>query len=446
MPAERNAFRLGLTMLGFFGMLLGVLYFLAPSGGGDLTLKVRFPHNEFGTVLKSGGEVSCGGKTVGGVRSIDLQEMEHPETGVTTLYVVATFTIDSRLGLRKDCEVYPEGLLLGGVGKLVIGDRGVGEPIDPAAIIEGVSGPGIADLTRMLADQLDPRDPTSLLAMIKLQLDAADPKSLLGKIHESLDDVNRVTQSINNEFDVRYKDALLAKLHAIMDHVNDMTRLLRNEMDSSADRAMIGKLHKTFDTLESGLETVVALLEENREPISETVSHIHGTSEILETQIATAIAQQLDPTNAASIIAKTHIAIDRLGSSLTDIQAITAAGREVVVLNKQQLSDMIGNFKETSEHLKGASKDIRRSPWRLFYQPTIEEAAQANIFDAARAFSEAATQLDDAVGRLQVIAESRDGSVAVNQETLTDIRDELKRTFGNFTKAEAALWDQLKIK
>ena len=72
MPAERNAFKLGLTMILFLVLLVGVLYFLAPTGGGDMTLKVRFPHNEFTTRLKPGGEVVCGGYSVGAIRSLDL--------------------------------------------------------------------------------------------------------------------------------------------------------------------------------------------------------------------------------------------------------------------------------------------------------------------------------------------------------------------------------------
>ena len=411
-----------------------------------MTLRVRFPHDQFAVVLKSGCEVSCGGKPVGSIRSLDLEEMKDPDSGSQRLYTVITFAVDSRLGLRKDCKVYPEGLLLGGPGKLVIGDRGNGEPIDPAQMIEGQTGASIADLTRALAAQLDPKEPASLMAMVKSQLDAADPRSLLGKIHASLNDVNTVTQSISNEFDAQEKAALLAKLHAIMDNINDATRLLREEIDQTLDRTMVAKLHDMLDTLNRGLETVVGMVEENRGPLTETVGHVRDTSRILEEQIAAAIAKQLDPADAASLIAKVHVAVERLGGSLEDIRAVTAATREVVVLNKESLDRMIANFRETSDHLKGASKDIRRNPWRLLYQPTVAEAEQANVFDAARAFADAAARLDDAAVRLQVVADSQSSNVKPTDEQLVDIREQLQRTFDDFTKVEAALWDQLKIK
>ena len=99
MPAERNAFKLGLTMILFFVLLVGVLYFLAPTGGGDMTLTVRFPHNEFTTILKSGGEVVCGGYSVGAIRSLALVEMPDENIGEDLLYSVATISVGSSLGL-----------------------------------------------------------------------------------------------------------------------------------------------------------------------------------------------------------------------------------------------------------------------------------------------------------------------------------------------------------
>ncbi len=445
MPAERNAFKLGLTLIVFFAMTIGVLVFLSRRTGGDVKLKIRFPHDQFTTVLKPGSEVVCGGQTVGNIRSLDLQEMIDTHSGNKTLFAVITMAIDSSLGLRQDCKIVPEGLLLGGPGKLVILDRGVGEPINSGQMLDGQVAADFAGLTRLMASQLDPKDPTSLLAMVKGQLDPGDSKSLIAKIHISLEDLNAVTHSIRNEFDPRQKAVLFSKLHSILDHINDATRLLRNEMDHESDSALFSKLHETLDTLNQGLQTVVAVLKENRQPITEAVGHIRNTSQILEQQIAARIAKQLDPAEAASLIAKVHVAIDRLGSSLKDLNAITESTRETIVQNKENLNSLLVNFKETSDHLKAASKDIRRNPWRLFYQPTLDEAAQANVFDAARAFSDAATKLDDTLARLQAISQAG-GQVPADDQQLKELREQLQQSFTQFTKVESALWNQLKIK
>ena len=112
------------------------------------------------------------------------------------------------------------------------------------------------------------------------------------------------------------------------------TGSLRGELDRGSDLGMTGKLHETFDALNQGLQTVVAVLNENQQPITDAVGHIRNTSQILEKQIAARIAEQLDPNEAAGLIAKVHVSIDRLGQSLKDVNAITDAGRTPSCLTK----------------------------------------------------------------------------------------------------------------
>ena len=324
-------------------------------------------------------------------------------------------------------------------------DRGVGEPIKAGQMVEGESAADFSALTRLLAAQLDPKDPASLLGTVKGQLNPTDPRSLLGKIHASLADVNAITASFRNEFDPQQKAVLMAKLHVILDNVNEVTTRLKGEMDARNDAAALNKVHDTLDALNRGLVTAVAMVEENRQPIKDTVGHVRSTSEILEKQIATRIAHELDPAEAAGLLAKVHVAMDRLGTSLKDVNVITETGRETVTLNKDQINGMLVNLKETSDHLKAASKEIRRNPWRLFYQPTVEEAAQANVFDAARAFSEAATRLDDSLTRLQALSQASP-QTSDQQQQVRSVLQQVQQSFGQFQKVENALWEQLKVK
>jgi hypothetical protein len=316
--------------------------------------------------------------------------------------------------------------------------------VEANQLVEGQLAQDIAGLTRMLAMQLDPRDPTSLLAIVKAQLNAADPRSLLGKLHFSLEDINAITTAIRNETDPKQQQMFLAKLHSILDHVNDATRLLKSEIDAGQEGGTAARVHLTLEALNQGVNTVVDMLEDNRQPITDTITRVHHTSEILEQQIAARIARQLDPADAAGLLAKVHVALDRLGTSLRDMNSMTGSARNFIAINKDQINGIVGNFKETSDHLKAASKEIRRSPWRLFYQPTMEESAKANVHDAARAFSDAATKLDDAVMRLQSMSQSRDPTA--DQAELKKLSEQLDNSFQNFTKVESALWEQLKIK
>ena len=266
MPQERNDFKLGLTLIVFVLMFVVVLVFLAPRGGGNLSLVVRYPHGAFYTALNPGSEVDCGGKAVGSVRSVDLQEMDSRPGGPKSLYVLITIAVDSSLNLRRDCVIVPEELLLGGPGKLAIADRGVGDPVRSGDIVEGKPGASLTTLSRMLATQLDPHDPASLLSMLRTQLDPADARSLAKKLHTSLDDLNVATAGLREELDPTQAAALLTRLHAVVDGANEAVRLLRSELDRQTDQALVSRMHQSLDALNAGLAAMTAILKENRSP------------------------------------------------------------------------------------------------------------------------------------------------------------------------------------
>lgn len=446
MPAERNSFKLGLTMIVFFALFVGVIWFLAPGPAGDMIVHVRYPHQTYTTVLKPGGDVNCGGKRVGSVTGIDLKEMKNAASGYKDLYTILTIQVDSNVGLRQDAEILPTEQLIGGLGALVIRDRGQGELVKSGATIDGTAASSFSELTNLISQQLDPRNPAGLLAIVQSQLDANAAGSLLGKIHASLDDVNAITRSLTTEFDVKDKAAVLAKLHLILDNVNGATRLLRSEMDGKSDPALVARLHRTLDTMNEGLMAVRQILDENRGPVHQTILNMRDTSEILEEQIAARLAEQLDTRNAAGLLAKVHAAIAKLGASLDDVNDITRNIREVVALNRNNVDTIIRNLKETSDHLRSGSEEIRLNPWLLLYTPTQDEVSQQNLFATARAFSEAATRLDDSIARLQALSQAARPDAPPAPEEMERIRAELKDTFSKFTEAEQKLWELLKIK
>ncbi len=444
MPDERNAFKLGLTLIIMLVVAVGLLLFMAPEVDGDLGLTVRYVHSEISAALKPGAAVICGGQKVGSVEEVGFVEAED-ESGIEQLYVDVSIEVLSALDLREDVQLVPTGPLLGGGGKVEIRDRGEGTPLAAGALVMGAPAGSIDQITTAIAEQLDADNPDSLMTMIRQLLDREDGRSVVSKVLVSLEDINAMTQSLRNEMDPNQRAALLAKLHGILENINTATGHLRDQIDSTADDTLAAKLHGILDTVNGGLSTVVMILEENREPIHETVLNVRSTSEILEEKIAARLAAQLDPADGAALIAKVHIAIESLNRSLKDINTITEEGKEIVVLNEASINTMVENLAQTSDHLKSAAKDIRRNPWRLFYQPTQAEAEQANVFDSARELSQAAADLDDVIIRIQAIAEAEDDAFADDSEQLQAIRDRLQQTFDKFKSAEQFLWDQLKL-
>jgi len=446
MPEQPNTFKLGLTVIAFVVLFCGVLVFIAGNiRGGGQTFVVRFPADQITARLKKGGEVVCGGQSVGTIRSIRLQE-EPDSGGNAALFVYVTAEVDPVVGLREDCRIVPGEPLLGEVSKLEIRDRGVGRPVGPDHPIDGRAAPGLNASIALLADQLDPKKKDSLISMIRGQLDAGNAASIVAKIHKSLEDLNDITGRVSAQLNPDERNALLGKLLAVLDNINAATGSLREQVDPKRGEAALGKVHAALDSLNQALATTAAMLAENRQPIAQAVGHVRHTAETLDERIAARVAEQLDVKNAASLIATVHRAVERLNRSLEHVNQITGTGRDVIVSNRDLIDKTVVNLKETSEILKAGIQDVARNPWRLLYKPTEQETREMKVFDAARSFSDAARQLDDAVVRLQGLLDSRAGTVRTDDRELTAIRDALQHSVEQFGQAEQALWKQLDLR
>jgi chromosome segregation ATPase len=365
----------------------------------------------------------------------------------SSLWAYLDIEIDRIVELRSDCSIVARGLLLGGGGKLVIKDPGHrGAALSDGAVIDGASSGSVDEAIETLNAELDPRNPAGLLMSIKAQLDSADVNSILGKVHSSLNDLNAVTHSLARQLQPNERDALLSKVHAALDNINATTRELREQVRAEADGMLLAKVHSALDAVNHSLLEVSGVVEENRPTIRETLLAVQQTADTVEHRIAEPIASELDLANARSLLNRLHSSFEKINTSLADFEVISERAKTVVVLNEDRLNQLMLNLNETAVHLKSAGKDLRRNPWRLFYRPSLEETKQLNIFDAAREFAEAASRLDDSATQLSALMKSHDGTVPADDPDLAKIRERLKQTFEDYTRAEEALWKQLDVR
>ena len=106
----------------------------------------------------------------------------------------------------------------------------------------------------------------------------------------------------------------------------------------------------------------------------------------------------------------------------------------------RQLDGMIASLKATSDNLKNATAEVRRSPWRLLYKPSGKETANLNIYDAARQFSEGATSLNDAATALRDALNQKDS----DPEHIKKLIKEVEESSSRFNGVEKKLWDEVK--
>ena len=449
MAKQRNYFSLGLWVLAVLALFFAALIFIGGRQWGRAyrAYTLRYPVTfALPDEIKPGAQIYCGGTPVGRVEGIKLRAVEG-QAPASSLWAYLDIRVNRIVELRSDCSIVARGLLLGGGGKLIITDPGRGGPVlDQGAVIDGAPSGSVDAAIDALNAELDPRNPAGLLSTIRAQLDPADVHGILGKVHGSLDDLNAMTRSLARQFEPAERDALLAKLHAVLDNVNAATGQLREQMQAGGDATLLAKVHAALDRVNRSLTGVSGMVEENRPTIREALQAVQRTADTIEHGVAEPIASELNLANTQSLLNQLHRSFEKINVSLADVEVMSDKAKTVVVLNEDRFNQLMMNISETAAHLKGAAKDLRRNPWRLFYRPSLEETKQLNIFDAAREFAEAASRLDDSATQLSALMKSYGGNIPADDPDLAEIRTRLEQTFEDYARAEEALWKQLDVR
>lgn len=249
--------------------------------------------------------------------------------------------------------------------------------------------------------------------------DAEHPVEISGGLDQAManitsaaENVKSISEVIRKELAADVADSVLAKIHTVGNNLKSaasdvarMTGNLRPELDPANSDSMLSKLKQTATS------------------VARTVERIDGYSK----------------TEVADILAKLRDVNTEILKAATNFSEASSTARELLTLNRDNIDEIIDNMTQVSASLKAAGKEIRRNPWRLLYKPKPGELHSQNIYDAARAFSDGAEQLDAAVARLRALPPE----AAAADPQVQRIRKQLEQTFSDFSSAEQALWKEL---
>ena len=160
----------------------------------------------------------------------------------------------------------------------------------------------------------------------------------------------------------------------------------------------------------------------------------------------TAIRQVVDNTRdiTQTLNDKTLVQVDealaKAAAALSDVKESSAQVRALIIGQRPVLERAVANAQLTTDQLKLAAIEIRRSPWRLLYKPGNKELETDNLYDAARSFALAASALEAGAQSLQSMAHNQ----PYGSPQIAKMLDHLESLFGRFTDAEDAFWNALK--
>lgn len=384
MPRKRDTFKLGIAVIVMAFLLVACLLFI---GGGLFVteqgvLIVRFRPGGSMPQISEGSVVTYFGKKVGLVAKSEIVDDTNAEDSATS----------GQPFLEVLVTLHEE-----------LGLREDCEVVASGPVLGGI---GMLEILNRgsSAKALEPSQP--------IYGRVAGFQAALDMITSELDENNAdgLVSLIKVQLDAEDERALVAKVHKSLADINVLTANLACELDD----VFLAKIHTSIDLINFTLDVLAGELE-------------------------------LDSDPAVTLLTKVHDALTGLNESLADLNVVTDGAKEIVVLNKDRISEVVENVTTASRHLERGIHDLELHPWKLIFEPSVGEKRELHMLNVAREFAEAAADLDDSTSRLHSLLDVHEGRMWSDDPSLAEIRARLLETVRKFGEAEQALWAELKV-
>lgn len=494
MAMGSDNFRAGLfVIIGGVGAFIAIVL-LADIGSAfesTRSAKVRFPLINGLRGLKQGASVTIGDHPAGNVVSItDETNADDEPTGRA---MIVTFTIPARYKLYDNATIELDVPPLGAGTELNI--RSVGYPVnsaeeEPAYLVQGTrvvrtepaTGEPIipADLARRFSAQdikaqgkavtVDPLGrikvgPTWELVEGEMLRGGVAPSPIVVDLVKEvgIDEVQKaqLREMISNFAAMSNRLSALGeavagskpldqlpersqKVAQIVTALNQMTQALGGDVpaDRLTDRAQ--RIDRAAADLTAAIADAKAMLGTGKRLLTDNEKRL--TDAIEAARAAMSDAREIAGRMKKSTLEKIDSAFGKAKDALDDLKVTTGEFKTLAVSQRPVLDRMIANMRLSSDQLKLATIEIRRSPWRLLYQPSDKELETDNLYDSARSFSLAAGSLESTAESLRMMLEKFGDKLDPNDANVKLMLDNLHQSFEGYHQAEQKFWDALSEK
>jgi len=343
---------------------------------------VRFQMADGVAGLERGAEVRVAGLKVGYVTGIE----EHFDEGRIDIEI----EMNADVVVFKDATVMRSQPLLGSYSWLNFSSLGTKAS---GALKDG--------------DTMDATPSGGLLATI------VGPQNA-GRANQMFDDLTTFTGSLADFARVQYPQ----KIVPLLDDAHGVLRAARQDygtwreditrtLDSAASAA--GKLDATMDDAKVAVADVRQIVSHFREKNLAQIDRLLDDAEVGAQAFANAL-QSLDA---------------EVQMRLPDVRA------------------MLADLRTAAAQVKLATMEVRRSPWKLLYRPDTGELARENLYEAARAFALASSDLRVAGETLQAAVRSSPERFESDPRFREAVEQNVTRTLEKFQAAQQQLFDVL---
>ncbi|CAN5788310.1 hypothetical protein BH11PLA1_BH11PLA1_16010 [soil metagenome] len=376
---------------------------------------VRFTLADGAEGLDVGSNVKVGGRKSGKVKALEF--VRDPQTDVIS-GVDVTVAIDKEIKLYRNARVYLQLPLLGSQSQINIpstgnpatltlasgenavveaGERIAGRLAPPAFLSQAGYGEEQADQVRLILNK-------GAAVATRLERVAASAESQLDKAMPAAAEVVADIRAMTGDFR-KSVSKLTPALDTIIANVTEAVAMLSGGVADA--KAVIGSVKKSVDVVLPRVEKISG-----------------DVAEVTE-RAKTAILSQVEETLAAG------------KKAVEDFGAVGAKFRALVDELTPDVRTTMANLRLGSDQMKLALIEVRRNPWRVLYQPSKKEFQEEVLFDAARTYASAVSNLRAASEALeQSLAGARGSGQPLPTEAIKAIQDRIDAAFAEYRAAE----------
>lgn len=234
-------------------------------------------------------------------------------------------------------------------------------------------------------------------------------------------------------------------MQAALNNMRTISEELRRELDASDQLSLIARVKATIARLEGTAKNIEKIsnglipeLDFNKKGttaamIKQTLKNLSSTTSTIDTYTHK---------DLSVILATLRKVSTSVLETANNLNVTSKEAKELLVENSGSLDRMIDDMAMLAADLKATGKEVRRNPWMLLYQPDDGETKEAELFQSARAFENAATELRIVTARLEALKKLSPGDDKTD-EKIREVRAYMLRLFDEFRKVEDVFWKRL---
>ncbi|MFM7797392.1 MAG: MlaD family protein [Planctomycetota bacterium] len=384
-PGYSNSVRAGAFLISAVVLALAVTFILEKSNpfASKNHYRVAFNMDDGVAGLEEGAEVRVSGLKVGKVDRIQ-QEFD-PAPGRILVHV----SMEADIKVRTDARVIRAQPLLGNYSWLNFTTLGTGEPLAEGGIIDAQASGGL------LATIVGPQN-----------------SAKANQMFEQLVTFTGMLEKFSKDTYPNKVEPMLSSAEATMSSVREEWGTWRGKVGSILDSTESGtrKFDQTMDDVKVAAKDA-----------RETLAHVRTVN-----------LEQVD-----KLLASGQAGADRLASAMERIDT------ELV----QRLPDVraiMADLREGAVQAKLLTMEARRSPWKIFYRPSGDELARENLYEAARAFAIASSDMRVAGETLEGTLRQMPERFSSDPKFREELKDQVVRSMQRYEAAQKQLFDVLK--